>query len=65
LKKFDDKAVKRICGSDAALYLYCLRISAEFFTIISMLNIGLIFMYVTGNPKPKPESFYKDSMNAL
>ena len=51
LKKFNDDNVKATCGSDGALYIIFLRYSAIFFTLLSMGNVGLVYLYVSGRPE--------------
>jgi hypothetical protein len=50
LQKIDDNKLKRICGTDAALYLIFLRYSSIYFSVISCINIIFIWIYVTGKP---------------
>jgi hypothetical protein len=52
LLKFDDRKVKALCGTDAALYLVFLRQSSVFFTTIATINIFFIIIFYLGEPTP-------------
>ena len=43
--------VKKICGEENTLYLVFLRYSFKFFALVSIVNIGFLWLYVTGVPK--------------
>ena len=55
LQKIDDDQLKRIVGTDAALYLVLLKYSSIFFGVISCINLIFISVYLTGSPDPKDE----------
>ena len=66
LGKFNDYDLKKICGSDAALYLVFLRYSANYFTLLSVLDILLIFFYINGDPvDDKAKGYFKNSAHAM
>ena len=48
LQMFSDNKIKQICGTDAALYLAFLRMSSRFFLTISMINCGILYLYLGG-----------------
>jgi len=54
LRDYDDAQLKNICGSDGALYIVYLRYCAYFFTLLSMGNGVLIYIYVTGDNEKLP-----------
>lgn len=66
LKGIDDPKLNKICGTDIALYLIWLRYAANFFGIISIMNIGFIILYLTGEPTDKDNyELHKKSMSIL
>ena len=66
LDMFSDNKVKQLCGSDAALYLAFLRMSSKFFFAISMINVGVLYLYLTGeNDSSKIEDKDNYAMTAL
>lgn len=50
LFKISDSKLVELCGTDAALYLIFLRYSSNFFGMISIINIGFLFLYISGDP---------------
>jgi len=54
LRDYDDSQLKNICGSDGALYIVYLRYCAYFFTLLSMGNGVLIYIYLTGDNEKLP-----------
>ena len=50
LNRIDDEKLKKLCGTDIALYLVWIRYSAVFFSVISLSNILLFWLYLTGKP---------------
>jgi hypothetical protein len=54
LKGHDDHKLKDICGSDGALYIVYLRYCAYFFTLLSMGNGVLVYIYLNGEAKDLP-----------
>ena len=54
LREYDDLELKKICGSDGALYIVYLRYSAIFFTLLSMGNGFLLFIYINGEATDLP-----------
>ena len=42
--------MRRIIGTDAALYVIYLRYSAFFFGYVSLANLALMVLYMTGEP---------------
>ena len=50
INKIDDNKLQKICGTDVALYLIWLRYASNFFGIITIMNFGVIVLYVTGTP---------------
>ena len=55
LRRIDDHKLQKICGTDIALYVIWLRYSAVFFGVISLINIGIILIYMSGTPKDKDD----------
>jgi hypothetical protein len=51
LRQMKDHDLKEICGTDVALYIVFLRLSAKFFAWLTVFNCAvLIPLYVTGYP---------------
>ena len=50
LKRIDDEKLQKLCGTDVALYIIWLRYSAIFFAVVSLINILLFWLYLTGDP---------------
>jgi len=46
LNKINDEHVKKIAGTDAALYLVFLRYSSRFFIYISIFSFASSFMFL-------------------
>ena len=44
--KMDIKQVRTVCNSDAFIYVYFLRMWAYFFTILSVINLGWVYIYL-------------------
>lgn len=65
LRGYDDSQLKSICGSDGALYIVYLRYSAYFFTLMSMGNGVLIYIYVTGDNKNLPNVMQSFTISAI
>lgn len=65
LREYDDVQVKNICGSDGALYIVYLRYSAYFFTLLSMGNGVLIYLYLTGDHKNLPNVMEAFTISAI
>lgn len=55
LQKIDDNKLKKIVGTDAALYLVLLKYSSMFFGFISCINLVFIWIYITGEPDPRDD----------
>lgn len=50
VRSIDDFKLQKICGTDIALYLIWLRYCSMFFMALSLINIVIITIYVSGNP---------------
>lgn len=50
LREIDDEKLRRIIGTDAALYVIFLRYSSLFFGYVSLANLALMVLYMTGDP---------------
>ena len=57
LNKIDDNKLKRIVGTDAALYLVLLKYISIYFGVISCINMIFIWIYVTGSPDTPSDDF--------
>ena len=56
LRQMKDHDLKEICGTDVALYIVFLRLSAKFFAWLTVFNCAvLIPLYVTGYPGSEAE----------
>lgn len=51
LRQMKDNDLKEICGTDVALYIVFLRLSAKFFAWLTVFNCAvLIPLYILGYP---------------
>lgn len=55
LRRIDDHKLQKICGTDIALYVIWLRYAAVFFGVISVINILIIAVYLSGTPKAEDD----------
>lgn len=42
--------LQKLCGTDVALYCIWLRYAAVFFWIVTLINIGIVVLYLSGDP---------------
>jgi len=57
LNRIDDEKLQKLCGTDIALYIIWIRYSATFFSVVSLINLFVFWLYLTG--KPSKEDDYK------
>lgn len=50
LSKIDDEKIRKVCGTDSALYLDYLLYAAKFFGLLSIFSIILMTIYLSGEP---------------
>lgn len=55
INRIDDIKLKKLCGTDVALYIIFLRYAYQFFFTISIINIFTIMIYATGSPSTEDE----------
>jgi hypothetical protein len=64
LESIDDPKLNKLCGTDIALYLIWLRYAANFFGIISIMNIGFLILYMSGEPSDQ-DNYKKNEQSIL
>lgn len=61
--------MRRICGTDTALYLVFMRMASNFFIVVTIINCLLLLpIYVLGNPDPvilKEKLGYKKELSQI
>ena len=66
LKGIKDNDLKLICGTDVALYIVFLRLSAKFFAILTILNCAIFMpIYITGYPANENDVKDKEGRTSL
>ena len=65
IRKIDDTKLQRICGTDIALYLVWLRYTAIFFGLISVINVGIIWLYIDGKPTSIDDYKLNDNLSVM
>lgn len=56
LRTIKDKDLKLICGTDVALYIVFLRLSAKFFAWLTVFNCAILIpIYLTGYPETQAD----------
>jgi hypothetical protein len=57
--------LKKLCGTDGALYLVFLRYCALFFGLITIVNVIFLILYATGKPTEADNFTNKENYNDL
>ena len=50
VRAISEDQVLKLCGIDVALYLVYLKQTAQFFALISFINVIFLFLFITGSP---------------